>query len=86
MEKLRAQFRQQVEDAEARAKKAEAALKLASPETATFKVQIEGAQQQMTAAVKTLQMLKEKDPDTAAKLKRAVMAVIDNVRMAAAGI
>ena len=86
MEKLRAQFRQQVEDAEARAKKAEAALKLASPETATFKVQIEGAQQQMNAAVKTLQMLKEKDPDTAAKLKRAVMAVIDNVRMAAAGI
>lgn len=86
MEKLRAQFRQQVEDAEVRAKKAEAALKLASPETATFKVQIEGAQQQMNAAVKTLQMLKEKDPDTAAKLKRAVMAVIDNVRMAAAGI
>ena len=86
MEKLRAQFRQQVEDAEARAKKAEAALKLANPETATFKVQIEGAQQQMNAAVKTLQMLKEKDPDTAAKLKRAVMAVIDNVRMAAAGI
>lgn len=86
MEKLRAQFRQQVEDAEARAKKAEAALKLASPETATFKVQIEGAQQQMNAAVKTLQLLKEKDPDTASKLKRAVMAVIDNVRMAAAGI
>ena len=40
----------------------------------------------MNAAVKTLQLLKEKDPDTAAKLKRAVMAVIDNVRMAAAGI
>lgn len=86
MEKLRQQFKRQVEEAEARAKKAEAALKLASPETATFKVQIEGAQQQMIAAVKTLQQLKEKDPETAGKLKRAVLAVIENVKMATAGI
>lgn len=86
MAKLREQFRRQAEEAEERARKAEAALKLANPETATFKVQIEGAQAALSSAVKTLQQMKEKDPETAGKLKRAVMAVIDNARMAASGI
>lgn len=86
MAKLREQFRRQAEKAEERARKAEAALKLANPETATFKVQIEGAQAALSSAVKTLQQMKEKDPETAGKLKRAVMAVIDNARMAASGI
>lgn len=76
VDKLRAQYEEQIRAAEARAAEAEKQLKLSAPGVADFSAAFKRAQTELQAMADALS--KMADPETRAKLCRAANAVLEN--------
>ena len=81
MDKLKAQFGKAAEEAEARARAAEAKLKTADPDVAMFKLHFDNLQKTAASMAQLITKMKQSgNADMAAKLSRAACAVLERVK------
>ena len=81
MDKLKAQFGKAAEEAEARARAAEAKLKTADPDVAMFKLHFDNLQKTAASMAQLIIKMKQSgNADMAAKLSRAACAVLERVK------
>lgn len=81
MEKLKAQFGKAAEEAEARARAAEAKLKVADPDVAMFKLHFDNLQKTAASMAQLIIKMKQSgNADMADKLSRAACAVLERVK------
>lgn len=81
MDKLKAQFGKAAEEAEARARAAEAKLKTADPDVAMFKLHFDNLQKTAASMAQLIIKMKQSgNADMADKLSRAACAVLERVK------
>ena len=81
MDKLKAQFGKAAEEAEARAREAEAKLKVADPDVAMFKLHFDNLQKTAASMAQLITKMKlSGNADMADKLSRAACAVLERVK------
>ena len=81
MDKLKAQFGKAAEEAEARARAAEAKLKVADPDVAMFKLHFDNLQKTAASMAQLITKMKlSGNADMADKLSRAACAVLERVK------
>ena len=81
MDKLKAQFGKAAEEAEARAREAEAKLKVADPDVAMFKLHFDNLQKTAASMAQLITKMKRSgNADMADKLSRAACAVLERVK------
>lgn len=81
MDKLKAQFGKAAEEAEARAREAEAKLKVADPDVAMFKLHFDNLQKTAASMGQLITKMKRSgNVDMADKLSRAACAVLERVK------
>ena len=81
MDKLKAQFGKAAEEAEARARAAEAKLKTADPDVAMFKLHFDNLQKTAASMAQLITKMKQSgNADMADKLSRAACAVLERVK------
>lgn len=81
MDKLKAQFGKAAEEAEARARAAEAKLKTADPDVAMFKLHFDNLQKTAASMAQLIAKMKQSgNVDMADKLSRAACAVLERVK------
>ena len=81
MDKLKAQFGKAAEEAEARAREAEAKLKVADPDVAMFKLHFDNLQKTAASMAQLITKMKHSgNADMADKLSRAACAVLERVK------
>lgn len=81
MDKLKAQFGKAAEEAEARARAAEAKLKVADPDVAMFKLHFDNLQKTAASMAQLIIKMKQSgNADMADKLSRAACAVLERVK------
>lgn len=81
MDKLKAQFGKAAEEAEARAREAEAKLKVADPDVAMFKLHFDNLQKTAASMAQLIIKMKQSgNADMADKLSRAACAVLERVK------
>ena len=81
MDKLKAQFGKAAEEAEARAREAEAKLKVADPDVAMFKLHFDNLQKTAASMAQLITKMKRSgNADMADKLSRAACAVLERAK------
>ena len=81
MDKLKAQFGKAAEEAEARAREAEAKLKVSDPDVAMFKLHFDNLQKTAASMAQLITKMKRSgNADMADKLSRAACAVLERVK------
>lgn len=81
MDKLKAQFGKAAEEAEARARAAEAKLKIADPDVAMFKLHFDNLQKTAASMAQLITKMKQSgNADMADKLSRAACAVLERAK------
>ena len=81
MDKLKAQFGKAAEEAEARARAAEAKLKVADPDVAMFKLHFDNLQKTAASMAQLITKMKQSgNADMADKLSRAACAVLERAK------
>ena len=81
MDKLKAQFGKAAEEAEARARAAEAKLKTADPDVAMFKLHFDNLQKTAASMAQLIIKMKQSgNADMADKLSRAACAVLERAK------
>ena len=81
MDKLKAQFGKAAEEAEARAREAEAKLKTADPDVAMFKLHFDNLQKTAASMAQLITKMKQSgNADMADKLSRAACAVLERAK------
>lgn len=81
MDELKAQFGKAAEEAEARAREAEAKLKVADPDVAMFKLHFDNLQKTAASMAQLITKMKRSgNADMADKLSRAACAVLERVK------
>ena len=81
MDKLKAQFGKAAEEAEARAREAEAKLKVSDPDVAMFKLHFDNLQKTAASMAQLITKMKRSgNVDMADKLSRAASAVLERVK------
>lgn len=81
MDKLKAQFGKAAEEAEARAREAEAKLKVSDPDVAMFKLHFDNLQKTAASMAQLItKMKRSRNADMADKLSRAACAVLERAK------
>lgn len=81
MDKLKAQFGKAAEEAEARAREAEAKLKVSDPDVAMFKLHFDNLQKTAASMAQLItKMKRSRNADMADKLSRAAYAVLERAK------